>query len=185
VRRWNSKEVFLEFSGLKNNISDVIKEEQIKLGYQKEAIRLYYPLKSLNSLLKAACDNKEMHELLKTFCESVRDCFGEVSVTSKGDRFCFYLPPEASEYVYEHTEKTGFLYDFISTVSRHGASLEEILSQFRKYSGHVHVERVSNGEFDYLVYFEDGKPDAYRYCLTDEGGHIIYHRFTVDDYQEF
>ena len=36
---------------LMQNIMDVIAEEQIKLGYRSEVIYLYYPLKSLNSLL--------------------------------------------------------------------------------------------------------------------------------------
>jgi hypothetical protein len=77
------------------------------------------------------------------------------------------------------------LYDFIETVSKHGVSIEEVIAQFRRYSEHVHVERVSNGDFDYLVYFEDGQPDSFRYCLTQEGSHVIYHRFTVEDYKDF
>lgn len=47
------------------------------------------------------------------------------------------------------------------------------------------MEKVSHGEFDYLVYFEKGEPDDFRYCITDEGGHFIYHRFTVADYEDF
>jgi hypothetical protein len=45
--------------------------------------------------------------------------------------------------------------------------------------------RTTHGEFDYLVYFEDGVPDDYRYCITDEGCHLIYHRFTPEDYEDF
>jgi hypothetical protein len=44
---------------------------------------------------------------------------------------------------------------------------------------------MTGEDFDYLVYFEDGRPDAFRYCLTQEGHHIIYHRFTADDYNDF
>ena len=36
-----------------------------------------------------------------------------------------------------------------------------------------------------LLEFEDGKPDAYVYCITDEGCHLTYHRFTKDDYEAF
>lgn len=36
---------------LENSIIDVIKEEQAKLGYRKEEIRLYYPLSSLDHFL--------------------------------------------------------------------------------------------------------------------------------------
>ena len=32
-----------EYQKLEQNLIDLIKEEQMKLGYQKETIRLYYP----------------------------------------------------------------------------------------------------------------------------------------------
>jgi hypothetical protein len=175
----------MNYKKLEKNISDVIKEEQVKLGYRSEAIRLYYPLQSLNRFLSTDCDISGMYKALDGFAESVRDKFGEVEISNKAERFCFSLPKEATEYVYNHTDKTGFIYDFIDTVSRHGATIDDVIAQFKKYSEHVNVEKVTHGEFDYLVYFEDGKPDDFRYCLTDEGCHIIYHRFTVDDYDDF
>ena len=49
----------------------------------------------------------------------------------------------------------------------------------------MHVEALHNGEFDWLVYFEDGRPDAYCYCIADEGCHLTYHRFTKADYEAF
>ena len=36
------------FERLYKNLIDIIKEEQAKLGFRREAIRLYYPLSSLN-----------------------------------------------------------------------------------------------------------------------------------------
>ena len=45
--------------------------------------------------------------------------------------------------------------------------------------------RMHNGEFDWLISFEDGQPDAYRYCIADEGCHLTYHRFTKEDYEAF
>ena len=52
-----------EFKDMKNNLVDVIKEEQAKLGYRKEIIRLYYPLGSLKHLLKtdAGISRYEQH----------------------------------------------------------------------------------------------------------------------------
>lgn len=44
--------------------------------------------------------------------------------------------------------------DILNTISKHGVTIEEVLQQFYKYSDQVHVEKVSHGEFDYLVYFE-------------------------------
>ena len=40
-------------------------------------------------------------------------------------------------------------------------------------------------EFDLLLYFPDGKPDSYYYCLKQEGEHVLYHRFTREDYLSF
>jgi hypothetical protein len=175
----------LDFSKLEKNICDVIKEEQIKLGYRREVIRLYYPLLSLNRFLHTELGIEEMRAVLEQFCGTVEEKLGTVEVSNEGERFCFCFPPEASEYVYTHTPQSGFLYDFIETVARHGVTMEEVIALFRKYSDHVHVERMSHGDFDYLVYFEEGQPDAFRYCLTQEGHHVIYHRFTVEDYKDF
>ena len=38
-------------------------------------------------------------------------------------------------------------------------------------------------DFDELLYFEDGVPDEDYYCFKTEGEHLIYHRFTKEDYQ--
>jgi len=87
--------------------------------------------------------------------------------------------------VHEHTNGSEFIASFIETIGKHGCTIDELLQQFHRYSDHVHVERTTHGEFDYLVYFEDGVPDDYRYCITDEGCHLIYHRFTPEDYEDF
>ena len=94
----------MDFSELIKNIIDIIKEEQIKLGYRKEEIRLYYPLDSLNRLIKSECNISEMIGMLHAFSKEVIPMFGDVSVTNDADRFCIYLPPKATEYVYHNTE---------------------------------------------------------------------------------
>jgi hypothetical protein len=177
--------MILDFSKLEQNIYDVIKEEQIKLGYRREVIRLYYPLLSLNRFLHTDLDIEKMREALAEFCRAVEAKLGKIEVTNRGERFCLCFPPEVSEYVYRNTPQSGFLYDFIGTVSRHGVSMEEVIAVFRRYSDHVHVEQMQDDDFDYLVYFEEGQPDAFWYCLTQEGHHVIYHRFTAEDYHDF
>lgn len=174
----------MDFSKLEKNVIDIIQEEQIKLGYRKETIRLYYPLPSLNRLLDTDCDAEKMCEILGSFCNYAEARLGQIHVSHQKERFCFAIPSEGSEYIHEKTECTAFIRDFIHTVSRHGTTIEEVLQQFHKHSDHVHVEKLENGEFDYLVYFEDGIPDNFRYCITDEGCHIIYHRFTEGDYDD-
>lgn len=166
------------------NIIDVIKEEQIKLGYRKEKIRLYYPLPSLNALLGTQSASAQMELQLKEFFERNRDIFGDVKVSYKGERFCILFPEDASEYVNNHTKKEGFLYDFIHVIAQHDIQIEDVLQVFKMYSANIHFEKMNDAEFDYLIFFEDGQPDSYRYCLTDEGHHLIYHRYTKKDYEE-
>jgi len=170
--------------GLASNIFDVIKEEQIKLGYRKERISLYYPLSSLNALLRTQLDSAQMVVKLKDYFSGLKEEFGGVEVEYKKDRFCITLSEHASEYVHTHSEKEGFLYDFISVIAKHGVTIDDVLQMFKKYSDDVHYEKVEDEDFDYLVYFVDGQPDSYRYCLTEEGHHLIYHRYTKADYEE-
>lgn len=175
----------MNFINLEKNIIDIIQEQQLKLGYRKEIIRLYYPLLSLNRLLGTNYNADQMLAALESFRSFVQERLGQIKVIHQKDRFCLLIPAQGSEYVHEHTEDDSFLRDFIGTISQHNVSMEEALQQFHKHSNHVHVEQPHNAEFDYLVYFEDGIPDNYRYCITDEGHHISYHRFTVDDYNDF
>ena len=175
----------MDFSRLETNIMETIKEEQIKLGYRREVIRLYYPLKSLNRFLGTRLHKEEMLALLADFQEQEEATLGRIGIDVDGKRFCFLIPEEGVAYVHEHTEPSDFLYDLIRTVSRHGVTIQEVLEQFHRHSDHVYVQKMEHDEYDYLVYFEDGVPDDFRYCLTDEGPHIIYHRFTREDYQDF
>ena len=39
------------YERLEKSLIDLVKEEQAKLGYRKEMIRLYYPLSSLNHFM--------------------------------------------------------------------------------------------------------------------------------------
>lgn len=175
----------MDYSKLEKSIIDILQEEQVKLGYRSETVRLYYPLQSLNRFLKTNYNIEEMHAELKLFIQSVEHKLGHINISNEKERFCFSLPPQASDFVHEHMGHAEFIYDFVNTISKHGVTIEEILEQFYKYSDHVHFEKVSHGEFDYLIYFQDGKPDDYRYCITDEGCHMIYHRYNEEDYNDF
>lgn len=175
----------MDYMKLKENIIDVIEEQQLKLGYLRETIRLYYPLSSLNRFLGVKEGIEGMKGLLQVFLQETGEDLGKVVITNKGERFCIAIPPEGTEYIHNHMNKEGFLADLIATVGTHGSTLEDVLAQFHKHSDYVHVEEKKNGEFDYLVYFENGEPDSYRYCITVESEHVIYHRYTVEDYKEF
>ncbi|MBQ9886714.1 MAG: DUF3877 family protein [Lachnospiraceae bacterium] len=175
----------MNFNRLEQNIIDVMTEQQLKLGYRSEVVRLYYPLLSLNRFLGTEYDAVQMKAALDEFCEYASERLGRITITNKKDRFCFVMPPQAGDYVHEHADENGFLYELIKQVEKHGVTINDVLDIFKKYSDEVHFEQVDNGEFDYLVYFEDGRPDDFRYCITDEGAHVIYHRYTKEDYEDF
>ncbi len=68
----------MRFEKLEQNIIDMIKEEQAKLGYRKESIRLYYPLSSLVHLTGADLGEQEMLDLLSEFGEETKEHLGGV-----------------------------------------------------------------------------------------------------------
>lgn len=170
---------------LEKNLRDLILEEQVKLGYRKELLRLYYPLSSLNHLLETDCTEEEMLERMKEFSEATRAHFGGITASSKQERFCIQIPPEGVEYVHEHQEEDDFLVKFIETIARHGCTLKDVETLFAHYSDQVFEGSYAGDDFDYLFYFRDSKPNDYRYCITFEGCHVIYHRFTPEDYVDY
>lgn len=174
-----------DFKALETHIIDVIKEEQIKLGYRSETIRLYYPMESINNLLVTDYSLTELIDILNEFCKFVNPRLGNVLHSNENKRFCFIIPPNGVTYVHEKVEDRYFLREFIEKISNHNCTLDEILNVFHKYSENVICNEMDNGEFDYLVYFQDGKPDSYMYCLKFEDCHVIYHRFTKNDYKNF
>ena len=52
------------YQKLMDNLCDIVAEEQAKLGYMKEPIRLYYPLSSLNHFFGGDVSADEMKEKL-------------------------------------------------------------------------------------------------------------------------
>lgn len=175
----------MNFEKLMQNIMDVIAEEQIKLGYRSEVIYLYYPLKSLNSLLGTDSDIYGMNINLSEFSEYAGEYLGKIGISNRKERFCIAIPPEGADYVHEHMGENDFLKSFINAVSKHGCTMEDIVGVFGQYSKNVTVRKIDDGEFDYLIYFTDGKPNDYMYCIKFEGCHAGYHRFTKDDYLSF
>jgi hypothetical protein len=174
----------MNYTKLEQNIIDMIKEEQLKLGYRSETVRLYYPLSSLNRFFSTELDSEQMLNRLQDFRSQVCPRLGNIGISIQSERFCLAIPPQGVEYIHKLPGDDRFLKDLIQAVSEHGHSIEEIFQIFRCYSEQVHIEKIADGEFDYLVFFEDGVPDCFRYCLTDEGGHVTYHRFTKEDYQD-
>lgn len=245
----------LDYSNLERSLIDVIKEEQAKLGYYREDIRLYYPLSSLNHFLGTDVNADKMQKILEgtgenvdetrnivegkeagsTTAESIvgdkkagsataesivgdkkegfapaepivegkeagsatvepivagmnatlSDKLGMVEVSHRGDRFCFHILPEGVEYVHENTKENEFIRELVNLVAKHGCTINQIYELFTARSDRVGREKMDNGEFDERIWFEDDVDDPYYYCFKQEGGHMIYHRFLPEDYEDF
>lgn len=172
------------FERLEKNVTDVIAEQQLKLGYRREQVSLYYPGGTLKNLLCLDGDG-QLGESLRAFAAYAEPRLGAVGISRKGDRFCFVIPPEGSAYVHEHMEEQPFLTDFLSAVAAPDGTLQRLLAVFEKYSDKVHAEKLDGEGFDYLLFFEDGVPDDYRYCIKLEECHTVYHRFIPEDYRDY
>ncbi|MFV0363019.1 MAG: DUF3877 family protein [Suipraeoptans sp.] len=173
------------YTALEQSIIDVVLEEQIKIGYRKEKVRLYYPSKSIINILGTNDMTDTLVDRLRKFCKYTKDKLGRIDVSHKGDRFCFIISEDGVEYIHEHMGDMSFLSDFIEVIGKHPCHIENVEDVFKNHSESYCFSVSDNKEFDYVFWFEDGKPDSYLYCLKSEGEHMIYHRFTKEDYKDF
>lgn len=178
----------VNYKRLEKSLTDVIQEAQVKLGYDRHPITLYYPTESVARLLGTPEDDADNTErLLEAFSAHTADTLGAVEITRDEKRFCFRISPEGVQYVHEKLPDPAFLRAFVQVMRGLEVSLDDILAVFHRFSDHVICEKIpDNEEFDYLIYFEDGIPDSYRYCIKlEEDGDAVYHRFTPEDYAAF
>lgn len=172
---------------LLENIIDQIKEAQLKLGYARETVRLYYPAASLNAMLGTeAEDAEELLRLLKEGDVFSDTALGTLQFAEHKGRIEVCIPPEGAEYVYREVPEPEFLKEIIELFgAHHHCSLEDVRAVFEKFDTHYVCEKMPEGmDFDYVLYFPDGTIDAYYYCIKEEMEHTIYHRFTKEDYRE-
>ena len=71
------------YDKLERNLIDIIKEEQAKLGFFKEDIRLYYPLSSLNHFFSATDNADEMQARLNALPTSITESLGRSKSLTK------------------------------------------------------------------------------------------------------
>ena len=182
------------YARLEKSLIDIVKEQQAKLGYRKEIVRLYYPLSTLRHFFECAGDDNKIaagmiseQQMLapNNLPKQLTDTIGEIKITAKNERFCIEIPPEGSEYVHENTADNEFISELIALVGTHGCTMEQITELFYKYSDDIEKKDMQNGEFDCYIRFLNEPDDTYYYCFHDEGCHIIYHRFLPQDYADF
>ena len=70
----------MTFEKLEKNLMDVVLEEQAKLGFRREKIRLYYPLSTLNHLLGTQDTAEQMEVTLAGQPESMTIKLGKLAV---------------------------------------------------------------------------------------------------------
>ena len=64
----------------------------------------------------------------------------------------------------------------------HHCSVADIRALFESFSKDYVCEKMPEGsDFDEVLYFKDTSVDSYYYCVKEEMGHTIYHRFTKED----
>lgn len=171
-----------------DNITEQIKEAQLKLGFAREVSRLYFPAASLNILLDTDCKNaEEMLACLQQEPVLENSALGALSFTlCKGERIEVCIPPKGAEYVHEQIADPPFLKNIVELFSQnHHLTLEEIRACFAAYNKEYVCQKMEPGtDFDYVLYFPDKKPDEWYYCIRMEMGHTIYHRFIEEDYRQ-
>lgn len=176
----------MHYERLLKNIEDQIVELQIKLGYAKEVVRLYYPVSSLNGIL--GLQEKDTAAMLKKLssCRELSESpLGKLVFSCHQERLEVGVSSAGVEYVHEHVEPTAFLRELIGYFqSHHMGSMEEVREIFEKYSPDYVCEKMPEGtDFDYVLYFPGSDVDEYYYCMKEEMGHLIYHRFMKEDYR--
>lgn len=177
----------MENERLIKNLTEQIKEAQLKLGYVRETIRLYFPVQSMCDILKTELvSGKELIALLEEEKEFEDTVLGKLNFTlCRGDRIEVCISARGAAYVHEQVENPPFLERMIEMFQRnHRLTIEEICEFFAGFSNHYVCEKMKPGaDFDYVLYFPDHKPDSWYYCVKIEMEHTIYHRFTEADYR--
>lgn len=173
----------MEKDRLIRNIADQVKEAEIKLGYSGGSMRLYYPAESLCAVLGVEqADAQTLAERLSA--EFADTPLGRLGFGVSAGRVEIRVPPEGVVYVHEQMPEPAFLKALIEFFrDHHHCTLEELKRLFGGFSADYACEVLPEGaDFQYLLYFPDGQVDSHYYCISDEMGHMTYHRFTKEDY---
>lgn len=174
----------MSFDKLERNIVSVIKESQAKLGYEKMPLGINYIKPSLCHLLND-CTDDEIVTLLNRFAREKQDKFGDISIAETDGGYRLTVSEKGVELVHNALSDNDFIVQFVNAIRRPDCNIDKVVALFKSFGENVHFEKTSNGEFEYLIYFEDGEPDEFYYCLDDDDFGVTYHRFTKEDYIDF
>ncbi len=167
---------------LEQNIYDTVKEWEIKIGYRKEGIQLYYPLESLLELLDIG--KSGFPAAVSEFCKEAQKRLGNVEITKTEEegRYCIRIPAEGVEYIHQNIPENLFLKAFLETITTSGKTQRDVLAIFQKFSDKVQVKK--SGEQEWAFWFEDETIDPYVYHVKEGEFGLEYHRFTRETYKK-
>lgn len=170
-----------ELSALRRNLTGMLQEVLAKLGYADTPVTLYYPADSLARVLGVPAEEAALTEALTAFAAYAEADFGSVTFRGRNGRWGVTVSGKGLRYVRDNEPPSAFLKEFLAAVSRHGVTVDEVAAVFARYGRPV-LTPIESPEFDVLLTFENGTPDAWCYCLKQEGHHLTYHRFSAADY---
>ena len=106
----------MDIKKLQDSLIDVIAEEQAKLGYMKEPIRLYYPLSSLHHFFESEGDAEAMQESLGGFSRgNKRNIRGSTGIAQR--RSFLLLPVGTCDRICARTPGRECIYLCTGTVT--------------------------------------------------------------------
>lgn len=167
---------------------DLLKEQQIKLGYFQGSSALFFPEKSFDHLLGIADDDnikalrKERIAKLRAIAEPT---LGPLRITKLDERFRIEISAVGNAYVHENVEADEFTVDMVKLFSKHHVSLEEVKDLFRKHDECYEFQAVDGSGFEYIFSFHDLGKHPYYYLMHQDGEHMTYHRYLeIDEFLE-
>ncbi len=171
----------IDWHALEKNICDTLKEWELKIGYSKEPVELYYPAESLISLLALPKEQEDkLEEALIFFSQKAREHLGEVRITRNRGRYCIRIPETGCRYVRDHITASPFLIKFLEVIHQPCSSLASVEQVFLQFSNQVIKHKEAEA---YVFFFQDAGIDEYVYYVEEDEFGLQYHRFTRADYQ--
>lgn len=166
---------------LERNICDTIKEWEIKIGYCRQNMELYYPESSLMEL--TGVKKEELKEALNSFCRTVKEKLGDLVIyeTREKGRYCIHIPAKGVEYVHKTVKENLFLPAFLKIIKTPSSTLLEAEIVFRSFDKNVLIEKRKEDEWAF--WFSNEKIDPYVYFVEQDEFGLQYHRFTKQSYK--
>lgn len=169
---------------LEKHIIDTVKEWQMKIGYQKGDMRLYYPEASLKEILE---EGETLKEALDAFVREVQPRLGKIEISSSGGRYCLDIPEQGCRYIAETVPEPEFLSRLLHIITAGNGTMEQVRQCFRKFAEEKNTVLVEKNETEHelgcVFYFQDENADEYVYCVEENEFGITYHRFSRKDYE--